>query len=66
VTAQPEQKTKPLGKGGRRKHDNFQVVLTYRDGDEFSRIYRDEAKAKGFAKRQKRSPIVKAARVVKL
>jgi hypothetical protein len=66
VTNQPEPKRTALGKGGRRVHSYFQVILTYPDGDEFSRIYTNEEKAKGFAKRQKRSPLVKSVRVIKL
>jgi hypothetical protein len=65
ATHHKEKRTEP-GKGGRRIHSYFQVVITYHDGDEFSRTYTNEEKAKGFAKRQKRSPVVKAARVINL
>lgn len=66
MPTQPKQALPERGKGGRRKHSYFQVVITYHDGDEFSRIYTNEEKANGFAKRQERSPIVKAARVIKM
>lgn len=66
VATQPKQKRTEPGKGGRRKYDYFQVVITYHDGDEFSRTYTNQEKAKGFAKRQKRSPMVKAVRVIEI
>jgi hypothetical protein len=66
VPAQPIHKTTKLSQGGLRKHDYFEVVLTYHDGEEFARTYRDEEKAKSFAKRQKRSPAVKEVRVFKI
>jgi len=36
----------------------------YHDGEKFARVYTDRKKAAAFAIRQKRSPVVKAARVV--
>ena len=66
MATQPKQKRTEPGKGGRRKYSYFQVIITYPDGDEFSRTYTNEEKAKGFAKRQKRSPIVKSVRVVEI
>jgi hypothetical protein len=55
-----------FGKDKRRKHHHWQVTLYYRDGESFSRVYSDHAKAAGFATRQKKSPIVKLARVTKI
>jgi len=46
-----------------RKHHHFRVTITYGGKEEFSRIYNDREKAEKFAVRQKKSPIVKSARV---
>ena len=50
-------------KDRRRKHDHWQVVISYPDGEKFARVYTDKKKAASFAKRQKRSPMVKSVRV---
>jgi len=42
----------------RRKHSHWQVTITYSDKQEFSRVYTDLEKAKKFAARQKKSPVV--------
>jgi hypothetical protein len=42
------------------------VTVFYRDGEKFARVYVDREKAASFAKRQKRSPVVKSARVVQI
>jgi hypothetical protein len=55
-----------FGKDGRRKHHHWQVTLTYRDGETFARMYTDREKAAGFAERQKKSPVVKMARVTQV
>jgi hypothetical protein len=47
----------------RRKHSHFLVTVTYADNETFGRVYTDLKKAEGFASRQKRSPVVKRARV---
>jgi hypothetical protein len=47
----------------RRKHEHWQVTVQYRDGERFARVYTDRKKAEAFAGRQKRSPVVKSARV---
>ena len=49
-------------KDRRRKHKHWQVTV-YRDGEKFARVYTDRKKAAAFAVRQKRSPVVKSARV---
>jgi hypothetical protein len=38
----------------------------YNDGETFIRVYSDREKAAGFARRQKKSPVVKMARVIQL
>ena len=55
-----------FGKDRRRKHHHWQATVFYADGEKFARVYIDEAKAKLFADRQKRSPIVKGTRVTKI
>lgn len=47
----------------RRKHRHWQVTVYYEDGEKFARVYIDRERAEHFAERQKRSPIVKSARV---
>ena len=62
----PKMKTRyraKLGRDKRRKHQHWQVTLFYQDGERFARIYNDHKKAAGFAERQKKSPVVKMARV---
>jgi hypothetical protein len=54
------------GKDGRRKHHHWQVTLFYKDGETFGRVYTDYEKAASFAKRQKKSPVVKMARVTQV
>jgi hypothetical protein len=50
----------------RRKHHHWQVKVFYGDGETFARVYTDHEKAAGFAERQKKSPVVKMARVVQI
>jgi hypothetical protein len=50
----------------RRKHHHWQVTVFYKDGETFIRVYSDREKAAGFAERQKKSPVVKMARVTQL
>jgi hypothetical protein len=38
----------------------------YMDGETFARVYTDQDKAAGFAERQKKSPVVKMARVTQV
>ena len=47
----------------RRKHHHFMVTIYYFDGEQFARIYTNRKKAEGFAERQRKSPVVKMARV---
>lgn len=67
IKAKTRAKTK---KGGpsfstdrRRKHRHWQVTVFYRDGERFARIYTDRGRANRFADRQKKSPVVRSARV---
>jgi hypothetical protein len=55
-----------FGKDGRRKHHHWQVTVFYADGERFARTYTVHAKATGFAERQRKSPVVKMARVTQL
>jgi plasmid stabilization system protein ParE len=55
-----------LGKDKRRKHRHWQVTVYYRDGEKFARVYIDRVKAQGFAERQKKSPVVRTARIMEI
>lgn len=61
-----KQSSTSFGKDRRRKHRHWQVTVYYADGQKFARVYTDRAKAASFARRQKRSPVVKSARVVQV
>lgn len=50
----------------RRKHPHYLVTITYYDKETFGRVYTDLEKAEDFAERQKKSPIVKQARVTQI
>ena len=52
-----------FGKDRRRKHHHYLVTIAYADGEKFGRVYTDKDKADRFAERQRRSPVVKSARV---
>jgi hypothetical protein len=53
-------------KDRRRKHHHWQVTVFYKDGERFARTYTVHANAAGFAERQKKSPVVKTARVLEI
>ena len=55
-----------LGKDKRRKHKHWQVTVYYHDGEKFARVYIDREKAASFAERQKKSPVVRATRVIQV
>jgi hypothetical protein len=59
----PKREKTNFGKDKRRKHHHFLVTVYYADGEKFGRVYTDKDKADRFADRQKRSPVVKSARV---
>jgi hypothetical protein len=55
-----------FSKDGRRKHHHWQVTVSYKDGEQFARVYTDRKKATVFAERQEKSPVVKSALVTKV
>jgi len=59
----PAKEKTSFDKDKRRKHHHFLVTVFYADGEKFGRVYTDKEKADRFADRQKRSPVVKSARV---
>jgi hypothetical protein len=68
-----KKKKKPVGKklsrleqDKRRKHRHWQVTVYYHDGEKFARVYIDRDRAVRFAERQKKSPIVKATRILEV
>jgi hypothetical protein len=50
----------------RRRHHHWLVTVYYADGEKFGRVYTDREKAARFAERQRKSPVVKSARVSQL
>jgi predicted methyltransferase len=50
----------------RRKHRHWQVTVYYQDGEKFGRVYIDRERAERFAERQKKSPVVKATRILEV
>jgi hypothetical protein len=50
----------------RRRHRHWQVTVYYHDGEKFGRVYIDRERAERFAARQKKSPVVKSARVMEV
>ena len=50
----------------RRKHHHYQAKVFYRDGETFARTYTDRRKAESFAERERKSPVVKMARVTEV
>ncbi len=50
----------------RRKHRHWQVTVFYRDGEKFARVYIDRERASRFADRQKKSPVVRATRILEV
>ncbi len=55
-----------FGKDRRRRHHHFLVTVNYADGETFGRVYTNKEKATRFAERQRRSPVVKSARVTQV
>ena len=53
-------------KDRRRKHHHWLVSVYYADGEKFGRVYTDKDKATRFAERQRRSPVVKSARITQV
>ena len=55
-----------LHRDKRRKHRHWQVTVYYQDGEKFARVYIDRERAAHFAERQKKSPVVKATRILEV
>jgi hypothetical protein len=70
VKKKPKGKTKRkssrLHEDRRRRHRHWQVTVYYHDGERFARVYIDRERAVRFAERQKKSPIVKATRILEV
>jgi len=69
VKKKPKGKKKPssrLHEDRRRRHRHWQVTVYYHDGEKFARVYIDRDRAMRFAERQKKSPIVKATRILEV
>ena len=58
-----KQKRETFRNDKRRKHHHWVATLFYADGGKFERVYLDREKARRFAERQKKSPLVLKARV---
>jgi tRNA splicing endonuclease len=50
----------------RRKHRHWQVTVYYHDEEKFARVYIDRERAVRFAERQKKSPVVRATRILEV
>ena len=59
-------KTSRMKRDKRRKHHHWQVTVYYADGEKFARVYIDRDRAQKFADRQKKSPVVKATRIMEV
>jgi hypothetical protein len=59
-------KSSRLSRDRRRKHHHWQVTVYYHDGERFARVYIDRERAERFAARQKKSPVVKATRILEV
>jgi hypothetical protein len=59
-------KSSRLYRDRRRKHRHWQVTVYYNDGEKFGRVYIDRDRAERFADRQKKSPVVKATRIIEV
>ncbi len=59
-------KTSRMSHDKRRKHHHWQVTVYYADGEKFARVYIDRDRAQKFAERQKKSPVVKATRIMEV
>jgi hypothetical protein len=59
-------KSNRISRDRRRKHHHWQVTVYYHDGEKFARVYIDRERAERFARRQKKSPVVKATRILEV
>jgi hypothetical protein len=55
-----------LGKDKRRKYHHYEAKIFYKDGEAFARRYTDRKRARAFAERQKKSPLVRRTRVAEI
>jgi hypothetical protein len=62
----PKTEKNSFNRDRRRKHHHWLVTVFYADGEKFGRVYTDKDKATRFADRQKRSPVVKSARITQV
>ena len=60
---QKPSKSNRMRRDRRRKHRHWQVTIYYKDGEKFARVYIDRDRASRFAERQRKSPVVKSARI---
>lgn len=65
-TARKEKDSDSFSRDRRRKHHHWLVTVYYADGETFGRVYTDKDKATRFAERQRRSPVVKSARITQV
>jgi len=63
VAKKKAKKSSSIHRDRRRKHRHWQVTVFYHDGEKFARVYIDRERAALFAERQKKSPVVKSARI---
>ena len=63
---QRAKRTNRMRQDRRRKHRHWQVTVYYHDGEKFARVYIDRERASRFADRQKKSPVVKATRIMEV
>jgi hypothetical protein len=61
-----KRKRTTFGKDRRRKHHHWRVTVYYGDGEAFARVYINLEKARRFAQRQKKSPVVNGTRITRL
>ena len=68
IVRKKKQASKPsrISRDRRRRHRHWQVTVYYHDGEKFARVYIDRERAERFADRQKKSPVVKATRIVEV
>jgi hypothetical protein len=66
VTKHKLKKTSRMKRDKRRKHHHWRVTVYYADGEKFARVYIDRDRAQKFAERQKKSPVVKATRIMEV
>ena len=66
MTTHKLKKTSRMKRDKRRKHHHWQVTVYYADGEKFARVYIDRDRAQKFAERQKKSPVVKATRIMEV